>query len=132
MNTGRLLLVAAISLIVGVVAGRTAPRVWLAATLTGVAAGLASAGRVLTGDGASDWFTAFRVGGEALHLRLDAISAFFLGLLCVIAGVGALFSSEYWSDEAHPRSAVAGRRWWNVLVLSLAWVLLASNGLHFL
>ncbi|MBI2408460.1 MAG: NADH-quinone oxidoreductase subunit H [Gemmatimonadetes bacterium] len=73
-----------------------------------------------------------RVGGETLHLRLDSISAMFLALLCVIAGAGAVYSSAYWTDAMHPRSAGAGRRWWNVLVLSIVVVLLASNGVHFL
>src|SRR6185503_11807291 len=57
---------------------------------------------------------------------------FFLVLLCVIAGAGAVYGHEYWSNAAHPRSAPSGRVWWSVLVLSLGTVLLVSNGLHFL
>jgi len=132
MTMGLLVSAAATSLIVGILAGRAAPRVWLAATLAGVAAGLASAIRVLSGGGEWEWWSAFRVGGELLHLRLDGISALFLALLCVIAGAGALYASEYWTDASHPSTARAGRRWWNTLVLSMGVVLLASNGLHFL
>src|SRR5450759_414022 len=132
MTMGLLVSAAATILIVGILAGRAAPRVWLAATLAGVAAGLASAIRVLSGGGEWEWWSAFRVGGELLHLRLDGISALFLALLCVIAGAGALYASEYWTDASHPSTARAGRRWWNTLVLSLGVVLLASNGLHFL
>ncbi|HEY5492782.1 MAG TPA: proton-conducting transporter membrane subunit [Gemmatimonadaceae bacterium] len=132
MTMGLLVSAAATSLIVGILAGRAAPRVWLAATLAGVAAGLASAIRVLSGGGEWEWWSAFRVGGELLHLRLDGISALFLALLCVIAGAGALYASEYWTDGSHPSTARAGRRWWNTLVLSMGVVLLASNGLHFL
>ena len=123
---------AALGLIVGILASRRAPRVWLAATLMAVSLGLASAVRVLAGYGEWEWWSTMRVGGETLHLRLDAISALFLALLCVVAGAGAAFSREYWSDGAHPRTASTGRAWWSVLVLSLGWVLLASNGVHFL
>lgn len=132
MTTGLLVWAAAIGLVVGILAGRAAPRMWLAATLAGVGAGLASAIHVLAGAGDWEWWSAFRVGGEPLHLRLDGISALFLALLCVIAGAGAVYASEYWTDESHPDTAGAGRRWWNTLVLSLGWVLLASNGIHFL
>jgi hydrogenase-4 component B len=132
MITGSLVSAAALGLLGGILAGRAAPRVWLAATLAGLACGAAAAVLVLAGAGEWEWWSAFRVGGETLHLRLDGISALFLVLLCVVGGAGALFASEYWSDRAHPASAPAGRRWWNVLLLSMGGVLLASNGLHFL
>ncbi len=132
MSIGLLVSLAAASLALGAVIGRRSPRAWLAATLVGVVAGLGAAVVVLFGGGAWEWTNALRVGGEALHLRLDAISAMFLALLCVIAGAGALYASEYWTDAAHPRSAGAGRAWWNVLVLSQGIVLLAANGIHFL
>jgi hydrogenase-4 component B len=132
VTTGVLTAAAALGLVVGILAGRAAPRAWLAATVAGAASGLAAAVRVLAGAGAWEWRSAVRVGGEALHLRLDGISALFLALLCVLGGAGALYASEYWSDRAHPASAPAGRRWWNVLLLGMGWVLLAANGLHFL
>ena len=132
MSTGLLVALSATLLAFGIVAGRSFPRVWLAATLAGVTTGFGAAVRVLAGAGTWDWSNALRIGGETLHLRLDAISAMFLALLCVIAGAGALYSSEYWTDAAHPRSAGAGRRWLNALVLSLGIVLFAANGIHFL
>ena len=132
MNTGLLLTLAATCLALGIIVARVSATAWLVTTVTGVTAGLASAVRVLAGGGAWEWRNALRVGGEALHLRLDAISALFLALLCVVAGAGAVYASEYWSDAEHPRSAGAGRRWWNLLVLGLGIVLLAANGIHFL
>jgi len=132
MTTGILLSATAICLIAGAWLGRARPRLWLGSTVAASAAGLGAVGRVLAGEGAWDWRGAWRVGGEAVHLRLDGVSAMFLGLLCVIAAAGAAFASEYWNDDAHPRSAAAGRVWWNLLVLGLLGVLLASNGLHFL
>ena len=132
MSTGVLILLAAVCLLAGILFARVAPRVWLAATLAGVGVGLAAATQVLAGGDAWDWRSAVRMGGETLHLRLDGISALFLALLCVVAGAGAVYSREYWTDTSHPRSARAGRAWWSALVLSLGWVLVMSNGLHFL
>ena len=130
--TGILMLAASLGVAGGIVVGGTRARAWLILTVGGVAAGLAAAALVLGGAGAWEWTGAFLLGGEPLHLRLDAISALFMALLCVIGGTGAVYASEYWTDAAHPRSAGAGRRWWNVLVLGLGLVLVASNGIHFL
>jgi hydrogenase-4 component B len=87
---------------------------------------------VLSGGGNWEWRSGFLVGGEAVHLRFDAIGALFFALLSVIGGVGAIYQSEYWSDKSHPRSAPHGRVWWGLLILSLQGVLLSANGLHFL
>ena len=132
MNPGPLLFVAALGLFASVLAGRVAPRLWLGLTLTGMAASLAAAVSVLLGGADWDWHSGFPIGGEPLHLRLDAVSALFLALLGVLGGTGAIYAGEYWSGEAHPRSARSGRAWWSVLLLSLTGVLLSSNGLHFL
>ena len=84
--------------------------------------------------GATDWEwrSEFLFGGEALHLRLDGLSALFLALLSVVGGAGAAYSRGYWSDHAYPASAPRGRAWWSALVLCMGLVLIASNGLHFL
>jgi hydrogenase-4 component B len=132
MNVAALLLIAAAGMLSGIPAGRFAPRLWLAATLTGTAAALLAAIIALLSGVSWEWRSGFLVGGEALHLRLDNLSAFFLVLLCVVGGAGSVYAREYWSDTAHPRSARTGRVWWSVLLLSLGLVLLVSNGLHFL
>jgi hydrogenase-4 component B len=132
MTAGHLLWVAAIGVVTGVLSGRFSPRLWLASTVTGVAAALVASIWVLSGGPEWEWHSAFRIGGEPFHLRLDSISSLFLSLLCVVGGAGAVYSSEYWPDRAHPRSARAGRVWWSVLIMSVGAVLLSSNGLHFL
>ena len=132
MITGFLLVAALAGLVIGVLVGGRSPRAWLASTLTALTAGLAASIGVLAGGGTWDWRSAARLGGETLHLRLDGISALFLALLCVIAAAGAVFSSEYWTDAARPRTAGSGRQWWNITALGLGWVLLVSNGIHFL
>ena len=132
MTIGFMLLIAAAEMLSGILFGRAMPRLWLTVTLTGAVAALASAVDILAGRGEWEWRSGFPVGGELLHLRLDGISAFFLVLLCVVGGAGSVYAREYWTDEAHPRSACAGRMWWSVMLTSLGLVLLVSNGLHFL
>ena len=132
MNPGGFLLIAAVAMLAGFAASRHSPRWWLVAALTAAAAALAASVRVLAGGESWDWRTDFLVGGEPVHLRLDAISAFFLALLAVIGGVCSAYACEYWPDAAHPRSAPSGRAWWLGLLGCMGLVLLSTNGLHFL
>ena len=132
MTAADLFFAAATGIFLGILVGRHAPRVWLTTTLAGLTMALVAAVTVLLGGADWDWHSRFLVGGEPLHLRLDGLSAFFLVLLCVVGGAGAVYAREYWPDTAHPRSARTGRVWWSVMLLSLGFVLLASNGLHFL
>ena len=132
MTPGFLLATAGVGLLAGLVTGPRWPRVWLALTVAGAAAALVAALVVLTGGNDWEWRGDFSVGGEPLHLRLDGLSAWFLALLGLIAGLGAVYAAEYWPDRERPDSAPRGRAWWNSLVLGLLAVLVSSNGLHFL
>jgi len=132
MQVGPLLFVSGCGLLIAMVSGRTAPRLWLVATVVGVGAGLGAAVGVLGGAADWDWHSHFELGGERLHFRLDGISALFVALLGVVGGLGTVYAREYWGDEAHPRSARSGRVWWSALLASIGLVLISSNGLHFL
>lgn len=131
MMSGWLLLLAGLASATGIV-GAKHPRIWLALTLTGTIAALSSALGALLGVVDGEWHSAFLVGGEPLHFRLDGVSAVFLVLLSVIGGAGAVYSREYWSDHHYPASASRGRVCWSALLLSMGLVLTVSNGLHFL
>jgi len=132
MMNGPLLLLATVGLVAGVVLGAKWPRAWLGLTLGSAACALAVAVSVLSGSPEWELKDGCVVGGEALHLRLDGLSAMFLALLSVVGAAGAVYSREYWSDHHYPASAPRSRRWWSALVLSMGWVLVSSNGLHFL
>ncbi len=133
MSIGLLLVLAALAQLCAVaLSGRRFSRVWLVATLAGLAAALAAAILALAAGGAWIWRSGWEIFGAPVCVRLDGLGAFFLALLCVVGAAGAVYGREYWNDAAHPRSATAGRRWWSVLMLSLGTTLLASNGLHFL
>ena len=132
MNVGLALLLAGAALAVGAAVGWTNAKLWLLSTLAGATAAFIAAVRILCSGEAWSWRSNFDVGGEPLYLRLDSIGAVFLALLGVVGAAGTIYSREYWSDRDHPRSARTGRVWWSVLLAAIAFVLLASNGLHFL
>ncbi|MBI3447532.1 MAG: NADH-quinone oxidoreductase subunit H [Acidobacteria bacterium] len=132
MSAGPLLALSGISLLAALLAAWRAPRIWLAATLSGSLAALAGSVRVLATGAGWDWPTTVPLGGETLHLRMDSLSAFFLALLAVLGGAGALYSLGYWTDREHPISAPRGRVWWALLTSGMGFVLLSANGLHFL
>lgn len=132
MSTGGLLLSAAICFVASVVLAIRFPRVWLALILTASVAGLIAAISTLTVGADWEWRSPFQIGGEAMHLRLDGVSALFLALLSFIGGITAIYAHEYWSEREYPASAPRGRAWWSGIVLSMGFVLVCSNGLHFL
>ncbi len=132
MTPGALLSLAAASWVAGMASGPWFSRAWLSFTLAGATAGLAAALAVLLGTADWEWHSAFTLGGEFVHLRLDGVSALFLALLCVVGGTSAVYAREYWSEEHYPASAPRGRAWWTALLTSMGLVLLCANGLHFL
>jgi hydrogenase-4 component B len=127
-----LLLAALTSLLLSVVLGRFAPKLWLGVFLLGTTLTAAGAVWTLTGGEGWDWRSGFAFGGERLHFRLDAISAVFLVLLTAVSSAGAIYGSEYWGLSAHPRSGPVGRMWWSTVALCIALVFLSANGLQFL
>ena len=133
MTEGWLLACASAGLVAGIATAQVASRVWMAATLVSAGAAFAAAVQALLAAGAAwDWQPGVAICGEAVHLRLDALSALFLALLGLVGGAGAMYAREYWTDAAHPRSARTGRMWWSALLLCLGIVLTTLNGLHFL
>ena len=129
---GPTLLIAAATLVLSLLLGRFAPRLWAGAVVFGGALAAAAAVSVLVGGPGWDWRSGVAVGGEPLHFRLDAISALFLVLLAVLGSAGAVYACEYRADERHPRSAAGGRLWLSAMLLCMGMVLVSANGLQFL
>lgn len=132
MTPGMVLAAAACAVVVSLACAFRAARLWLAFLLVSAVGAFAAGAWVLAAGGAWEWWSGFPVGGEALHLRLDGVSALFLVLVATVGGAGAAYAREYWEERAHPASAPAGRWWWSSLLLCMSLVLLSSNGLHFL
>jgi len=132
MNTSALIVFATASMIASLAIARLWGRVWLFCVLASTTAALvASFGVLLTREG-WDLRSTLAIGGEPVHVRLDALAAFFLALLSVVGGAAAAYARTYWDEASHPETARAGRAWWSGLLLCLGFVLLSSNGLHFL
>jgi len=132
MTPGWLLFIAATGMVVGMISAFRWLRLWSAASLVGAIGALAAAIWILKSGTVWDWQSAFAIGGESVHLRLDGLSAFFLALLAVLGGVGTVYQQEYWTNKKHPGSAPSGRAWWNAMLLNMGLLLLVANGLHFL
>lgn len=132
MMPGLFLALAAGGLVAGLLFGPRNPRLWLGVMLVASVAALAAAVGVLAGGPEWEWQSEYAIAGAPLHLRLDHLSAWFVALLALIGGSGAAYAHQYWSDREKPQSAPRGRRWWCALVLSMGFVMLCSNGLHFL
>ncbi len=131
MTPGPLLLLAATTLVAGIVIGPRARSAWLANTLAGALALVAAAILILLGGPVWEWRSVFLIGGEPLHFRLDSLSALFLALVGVVGGASTAYAHEYWSDRDRPHSAPQGRRWSSAMLLSMVTLLLSANGLHF-
>lgn len=133
MSLGPLLFGAALGQLAALLVSRRGPGLWLLLTVASAGAALSAAIAVLfLGRPDWDWVSAWRLGGEQVHLRLDGVSAFFLALVAVIGAAGAIYSRGYWPGAEHPRSARTSRLWWSSLMLWLGTVLVCANGLHFL
>jgi hydrogenase-4 component B len=130
--TDLLLAVAGLGFLASLLAGLRAPKLWLGGVLAGSGAALGAAALTLVSGNVWELDSTACFGNEAIHLRLDALSALFLALLALLGSLGAVYGREYWDERTHPRSARAGRLWWSVLVSCLGLVLLSVNGLHFL
>jgi len=82
----------------------------------------------------SDWqcFGPVFAGGQKIHVLIDGVSAWFLGLITFVGCAGAWYSLDYWTAKQHPESAVRGRIWWSALLLSMILFVTSANGLHLL
>lgn len=127
-----LLTISGAGLLASVLLGMRAPKCWLAGVLVGTISAFGAAAVTLDLGVTWEFRGAATLGGEVIHLRLDALSALFLALLALVGGAGSVYLREYWRDTAHPRSARIGRVWWSVLLICLGLVLVTANGLHFL
>ncbi|HXH41470.1 MAG TPA: proton-conducting transporter membrane subunit [Thermoanaerobaculia bacterium] len=70
------------------------------------------------------------VPGGALHLRVDALSAFFAAPVFLLAGAGGLYAERYW-PAARGRAAYV-RAFFGLMTGALALVMTAANTLLFL
>jgi formate hydrogenlyase subunit 3/multisubunit Na+/H+ antiporter MnhD subunit len=75
---------------------------------------------------------AWAAPGGALHLRLDALSAFFLIPIMLLGGLCSVYGASYLRSNPDKKSVRASWFHYNLLVASMALVVLARNGILFL
>ncbi|HAP43891.1 MAG: hypothetical protein A2087_02340 [Spirochaetes bacterium GWD1_61_31] len=105
----------------------------LSAVLCGLGSlvGLAGAFAALSGVGSADLsFPWLAVGGA--WLRLDALSAFFLVPIYLVAALGSLYGLGYWPQSRQAGQAVYLQIFWGLLVGGMALLVLARQGMAFL
>src|SRR5437762_12377494 len=111
-----LLAISSAGMLLSIVIGLRAPRWWLAGLLVGASAALSAAVLTLASEGGWEFRSAMRLGGEAIHLQLDALSAFFLALLGVIGGAGGVAGAQDRHERTRLRAGGGGEDWGGVLV----------------
>lgn len=94
--------------------------------------GLAAAGQGLAAGVVATFSLPLTMPGAAFSLRLDGMAAFFLLPLFVVGLLGALYGSEYMKTARKQRWSGLHWNWYNLLMLSMALVVTAANGLLFL
>ena len=103
-----------------------------AGAIAGCAIGLAGAVRILaSGQPENLWAPSFMPGG-AVHLQIDALSAFFLLPVFGLSIVTAVYGGSYMQDRGEPRRAAASWFFLNLLTAGMAMVVAAHDGLLFL
>lgn len=132
MTAGLLLSLAGLGALAGVPTGRVFPRLWLALMLGALACVFLAAFPSAFHGTTWDYRSVSPIAGSRVHLLLDPLSALFLLLFAVVGACATLFSRGYWRDSDHPRSAATGRAWWSLFLLSMGFVVLSANGLHFI
>ncbi len=112
--------------------GKAATLFGSGSAILGCLLGLLAAGQGLAAGAAETFFLPLSIPGGAFSLRLDGLSAFFLLPLFVVGLAGALYGGEYMKGGEKSRWSGLHWTWYNLLILSMALVVTAANGMLFL
>ncbi len=110
---------------------RWAARVAAACTLTGCALGMLPAVVAITSATPLELRLAWNIPYGSFHIGLDALSGFFLIPIFVLSAAGTVYGLGYLKPEPQ-RSRVDAWAFYNILVASMALVVVARNGVLFL
>jgi hydrogenase-4 component B len=72
------------------------------------------------------------VPGGAFEVRVDGLSAMFLGQIFFIAALGAVYGLGYWPQDEHPRNGRKLRLFYGLFTAAMGLVVVARNGVLFL
>lgn len=133
-----LLISLGLMLLAGVIAalpaGRPKRRAWIATALTIIASvpGLIPCFSILTGSPAIDFTAPWDMPFGSFSLRLDALAAFFLLPIFILGTLGAMYGRRYLLHATAEENLGPAIFCYQVLLVSMALVVLAANGLFFL
>ncbi len=110
-------------------------KTWLGAsgTVLGCAIGIASAAPVLLGGAPTSLRVPWSLPLASFTVAIDPLSAFFLLPTFGISALAAIYGAGYEKpSEGHARAPGSSWLWFNLLVASMAMVLVSRNGVLFL
>ena len=110
----------------------TATHVGVGGVIVGCAAGLVPTIGVLVSGSALELYAAWSVPGGSFHVAIDELSAVFLLPLFVLAAACAIYGGAYLREHGGGRSLGPPWFFFNLLVASMALVLVARNAVLFL
>lgn len=96
------------------------------------AIGLVAALGALLAGGTESLRLVWEVPYGSFFVAVDALSAFFLVAIFAVCGAAALWGAEYWSDEAVKTPLGPAWFFFNLLIASMAMVVVARNAILFL
>lgn len=111
---------------------RAAGAVSAAGVVVGAALGLWPAGRALASGASATLETGWNLPGGVLSVGLDPLSAFFLAPTLLLGAVAAVYGAQYMLANAGTRQLGFPFFGFNLLVASIAMVVLARNAVLFL
>lgn len=101
-------------------------------SVSGAILGLIGSGWALVDGPGKGIALGWPIPGSELGLNVDALSAFFLIPVSLMAGLGSIYGLSYWKQSRHPRNGQRLRFFYGLLPASIILIVLAQNSIHFL
>jgi hydrogenase-4 component B len=111
---------------------RAGDYVFVATMVTGSIAGVVASARAMLGPSGGSLIVPWKVPGGAFAVAIDALSGMFLAQIFLIAALGTIYGSSYWSARAKPQTAGKLRIFYGLMVAGMALVVIAQNSVLFL
>jgi hydrogenase-4 component B len=110
----------------------TGQRIAAVLSVAGSLLGLATAVGLLLAPSADVFEAGWNLPFGPCEVAADPLSALFLIPVFLVSGCGAVYALAYWPAEAHPESEAGMTFFFGLLAASMAFLLVARNGVFFL
>jgi hydrogenase-4 component B len=112
--------------------GRAGERLAAALVIAAGAAGVSAAALAFASPSSRGISLPWAVPGGAFEIRVDALSAMFLGQIFFISMLGAIYGLGYWRQADHPGNGRKLRLFYGLLTSGMGLLVVARNGVLFL